>query len=240
MEAALRTSYLDFVNRGFRDRADGDYIAARALYRLELGPQLLWSAHQAIEKYLKAILLYNDKSTLKLKHNLMKAVDALGLIRDIQFEIPDEVRRFILYLHEQGNNRYFEKYAYTTGRELPNLDQTVWHLRKYCYFMRGSSTPGPDGKRIKLFPLNTSKARNFPKEGTHKFEISGGYLEKILNQKDSDARKNLVWKNFYYGSCRKKKIKLKALSWSAVPAHELCPDLLDILKTRVLLSKELR
>ena len=46
----------------FRKQADYDYIAARANYRMCLRQQFLWSAHQAVEKYLKAILLFNGKS----------------------------------------------------------------------------------------------------------------------------------------------------------------------------------
>lgn len=49
----------DFASRSFRDMADRDYIAARLACRAELMPQCLWSAQQAIEKYLKYILLVN-------------------------------------------------------------------------------------------------------------------------------------------------------------------------------------
>ncbi len=43
--------------RSFRDIAEGDYIAARMAFRAELYLQALWSSQQALEKYLKAILL---------------------------------------------------------------------------------------------------------------------------------------------------------------------------------------
>jgi len=48
----------------FRNQADFDYISARANYRLKLRQQFLWSAQQAVEKYLKAILLFNGKSAI--------------------------------------------------------------------------------------------------------------------------------------------------------------------------------
>lgn len=44
------------ITRSFRNVADDDYVAARALYRVDLPIQFLSSASQAIEKYLKAIL----------------------------------------------------------------------------------------------------------------------------------------------------------------------------------------
>lgn len=49
----------NFATRSFRDVADQDYVLARIAYRSELYAQFLWSGLQAIEKYLKAILLYN-------------------------------------------------------------------------------------------------------------------------------------------------------------------------------------
>ena len=49
-----------FASQSFRDQAERDYIAARQACRAELMPQFLWASHQAIEKYLKGILLYNS------------------------------------------------------------------------------------------------------------------------------------------------------------------------------------
>jgi hypothetical protein len=43
-----------FASDVFRKQADYDYIAARANYRMRLRQQFLWSAHQSVEKYLKA------------------------------------------------------------------------------------------------------------------------------------------------------------------------------------------
>jgi hypothetical protein len=58
MQVILNT----FASDVFRKQADYDYIAARANYRMRLRQQFLWSAHQAVEKYLKATLLFNGKS----------------------------------------------------------------------------------------------------------------------------------------------------------------------------------
>lgn len=59
-----------FGTQSFRDQADRDYIAARLACRHELFPQFLWSSHQAIEKYLKAILLYNRIKANQVGHDL--------------------------------------------------------------------------------------------------------------------------------------------------------------------------
>ena len=135
MNEDTKALYMGFVTRSFRDIADKDYLAARILYKVELGPQFLWSAHQAIEKYLKAIILYNDLSTKKIGHNLEKAFKQLDTIKEITFDFPNDIEDFIKYLNQQGNNRYFEKPAYAVGEELLMLDRTVWFIRRY-YFIR--------------------------------------------------------------------------------------------------------
>ena len=176
-----RASYLSFVRRSFRDIADGDYIAARISYRYELGPQFLWAGQQALEKYLKAILLYNDQSTKNLGHDIEKAYRRLSRIKDVPFKIPDDIEYFIQHLNRQGNNRYFEKPAYTTGKELLTLDRVVWHVRKYCLYLHGQTTPGPDGKRINLFPLEIKRINQFPEEKANEYRIFGGVVSENSN-----------------------------------------------------------
>ncbi len=66
-----------------RDLADKDYISARMSYRVDLTDQFLWSGLQALEKYLKATLLFNNLSTLKLSHHLDKALGVPFLHRGI-------------------------------------------------------------------------------------------------------------------------------------------------------------
>ncbi|MDP3612625.1 MAG: HEPN domain-containing protein, partial [Rubrivivax sp.] len=75
-----------FATQSFRDQADRDYIAARLACRYELMPQFLWSSQQAIEKYLKAILLYNRVAAPKVGHDLekaMKLTDGLSFAIDL-------------------------------------------------------------------------------------------------------------------------------------------------------------
>ena len=236
-----RAGYNDFINRSFRDIADKDYIAARILYRYGLGPQFLYSTHQAIEKYLKAILLYNDKSTKHLGHDIYQAFQELNNMKDIPFEFPEDIGEFIKYLNRHGNNRYFEKPTYTLGNELLMLDRVVWHVRIYCFYMRGETTPGANGKRTQLFPINIAKIKASHEKDANKYRIPGGLLEKILNKKKSDLRHHLVWKNFYYGTYKKKGIKhFKLQSWTANPSHFLQPEIFPILLKRVKFSEEIK
>ncbi|MFG6458115.1 HEPN domain-containing protein [Roseateles sp. BYS96W] len=67
----------DFARRSFLNIADKDYIAARMAVRAELMPQFLWASQQAIEKYLKFILLVN-RIEAKVGHDIAACVEAHG------------------------------------------------------------------------------------------------------------------------------------------------------------------
>lgn len=64
--------------RMFRDAADCDYITARAMLLSKQPYGFYWNASQAIEKYLKCILLQNDISVKKYGH------DNIEMFREVQ------------------------------------------------------------------------------------------------------------------------------------------------------------
>lgn len=231
-----RAKYNHYINRSFRDVADSDYVAARAIYRLGLSQQFLWMALQAIEKYLKAILLYNDVNTKNLGHDIAKACADLNQISDITFDIPKDVEDFIRYLSSQGENRYFERPFYTRGSELLELDRAVWYVRRYCQVLR-SSVKMADGKSVDFFPLKLAEIHNSEtKENPAKFKILGGHLEKLL-RKPSRTRDAIIWKNFYFGTYRKRTItNFKWTSSSAIPANFNFPEIFLELDSKIKFS----
>src|ERR1035438_7809352 len=122
----------DFAVRSFRDIADGDYIVARAAIRVELLPQFLWSGLQAIEKYLKAILLINRISFTKPTHSLSGLLTKVDGIKKLRFGISPATRKFIDYLDMYGRFRYLEVSYHGKARDLVALDRAVWEIRRYC------------------------------------------------------------------------------------------------------------
>jgi hypothetical protein len=220
--------------------ADQDYIAARILHRYNLRPQFLWAALQAIEKYIKGIILYNRVSTKGLCHDLEAGLERLSKIRDIPFQIPDDVKKFIIYLNGEGANRYFEHQAYTLGMEIFYLDRTVWHLRRYCYWMRGQDDFG-DGRVLERLPLEIRAVHSVSEREAHKYRILGGYLEVVLAKRESGLRKHLVRKNFYYGSYKKQRVKnIQIQMWSANPTHYMHPEIFEDLSKLVQFCEEVR
>ena len=241
MDKILLSQYIDYIDRCFRDTADKDYITARILYKYELGPQFLWASQQAIEKYLKSILLYNHKSTKDLKHYIYKSFGRLKQINYIKFDFPENVIKFIEYLDDQGPNRYLEKFAYTDGKELLLLDRSVWYIRKYCFFLHGKTSPDAKGNRVDLFPIHIKQIRSLDEKLSNKYHLFNGFLEKVLKDKRSKVRKYLVWKNFYYGSYKKKIIQNFAMSsWSFVPTYYNHPKLFELLDKRIIFSERFR
>lgn len=90
---------IDFATRSFRNTADQDYISARMSYRAGLIEPFLWSGLHAIEKYLKAILLFNEKKSKKCGHNIEKLLSRVKAIEGLDLRLPENVESFIRYLN---------------------------------------------------------------------------------------------------------------------------------------------
>jgi HEPN domain-containing protein len=211
------TAVLDFATRSFRNEADRDYLAARMLHRAELDRQFLWAALQTVEKYLKAILLFNLQSSRGLSHNV---TSALSRVTQLPFgpKLPKDVVEFIAYLNEEGPNRYFDFPMELRSDALHALDRTVWYVRRYCQSFpdppQGWTKSDADWSARYVRYLESYAADDKP----HKFRLLGGVLEEVLSGR-SPVRDALVWKNFYYGRRKKHKIRYKWRSSSDIPTH---------------------
>ena len=152
-----------FADQSFRDSADQDYIPARIAYRREFDQKFRWCSLQAIEKYLKAIRLYNRVSSKGLSHNLDKALQRIYSISDLEFSLPSpDLEDFIIYISKYGSDRYLSHPTYLEKDAFFTLDKTVWCIRRYCFFMRQVMIT-PDGEKIEFFDANKKKATRFYK-----------------------------------------------------------------------------
>jgi hypothetical protein len=199
-----------FAKNVFRAQGDQDYVAARSVYRLQLREQFLWLCLQSLEKYLKAILLFNGRSSRyrdwpvkrrgEFRHDLQALLDAVRAISQLDFCLPKGVESFVLYLDRVGNNRYLDRVSYTLGGELERLDESVWHIRRYCQYLHFRVEE--HGQKIDLLEkrVATLKAETTVSK-PWKFRLHGGLLEEILGRSQEDpARQALVWQNLFYGS----------------------------------------
>jgi len=232
---------ISFATECFRNVADKDYIAARMIYRLNLIEQFQWIALQAIEKYLKSILLYNLRSAKGLNHDLEKALDKVEEIDYLEFDLLEEGKKFITHLNKNAQNRYLEQCSYALGNELLLLDHTVWSIRRYCTVVNYEINC--NGEKINMLPYELKKIKlDYYKNNPHKFSLIGGYLEKVLKREKSDPeRKALIWKNFYFGLNRKQKIKnFTFRSRSVNPPHFRYIRGYEILKEYVYFPKRIK
>jgi len=219
-----------FATDVFRKQADFDYITARSNYRLQFRQQFLWSSQQAIEKYLKAILLFGGKSARfksngsgkELGHKLSKLYSEILQLRLTGFELSPVNKSFLVYLEDQGsNNRYISKFAYNPGDAIQSLDSLVWHIRRYCQFIPSSLTssePNAEQQRAAQLAFITKFTT---KKSPHEFYLHGGELEKILHLPRSNfARQTLIWANLWFGTKKRRKVTYASFSSSEVPPNE--------------------
>ena len=227
----------DFATRSFRDSADQDYITARIAYRRNFDQQFRWCALQAVEKYLKAILLYNLVSAKGLGHDLVKALNRVKQIPDLEFSMPTKgTEEFIEYISRYGADRYFSMPTHLPAEALLDLDKVVWSIRRYCFFMH--QTIEIEGAIHDLFGATKRRVTDpFFEEQRHKYRIFGGYLEKVIDDR-LPAYSDLVWKNFFYGRVKKHKIKhfIDRVS-TATPTHAVRPEAFEAIAKFVYFPK---
>jgi hypothetical protein len=228
----------DFATRTFRNTADCDYIGARILYRAKLDLQFLWSGLQAIEKYLKCILVFNrvpvsahprDFKT----HDAVKLLDAFLASNTFNLKLSNETGEFLQYINHVGPNRYFQFSYQIDDNILDQLDRAVWEVRRYARYFdyyevdaNGNITSARDAQ----LALNDAAELN-----PQNFRIDGGHLESVIANPTHPSHEALVWRNCYYGDFRADQSASRGVSIGrgANSPLYLNPNILDEVKKYV-------
>lgn len=226
----------------FRDMGDTDYIGARALYRLHLASQFLWSAQQAVEKYLKCILVLNRVSSKGLGHDIQAALDRINSDCPFKIELNKVERSIFDHLALYGENRYLETSYHVHDKELLKLDQLVWHLRQYCRPINFSIKTA-QGEQDMLQPHLDMIVANW-KGKASAGHLPSGKWESILKKKEHPSREALVWKNMRYASVDRQKIGWRHwMSAENAPLWnypELIDDVVDLIQIEKQIAEEYR
>jgi HEPN domain-containing protein len=228
-----KTAQLDpFINnlaiRCFRDTGDGDYIAARMAYRATLIPQFHWSALQAIEKYLKCILILNRITTHKLNHNIQKALNRINSEAPFKIELDEIEQEVFDHIARYGPDRYLLMSYHVSRLELLKLDKLVWLLRQYCRPMKyGIQSNGKRLDRTDAVLHGIKSSRNEPPQ---RAPVFNGKLEAILANKKHAARGALIWKNMRFCSRHRESIAFKDYIYAENAPLWLQPQLLQHVK----------
>lgn len=166
-----------FAIRSFRDVADYDYICARMAARATLIPQFLWLGLQAIEKYLKCILLINRIPAREIRHDLGAGLLLARKRLPFEIKLSKKSEDLIAHLDTYGRFRYLETSFYVLGLELQQLDQTVWELRRYCTVIN-YDLKLHDGSKKNMLKLELKIIENSETKPPQHFSLLGGLLEK--------------------------------------------------------------
>lgn len=202
-----------FAIRCFRDTADGDYISARTAMRNRLYYPFLWSASQAIEKYLKCILVLNQASSKNLGHNLGKCISRLERKTAITISLSAREAALIEKLKDLDGDRYLTKSYTGEDQDLVALDLLTWRLRQLCTPLGFHAASGAYREDLWIRDATRILAKTIGKANDGLVE--GGVVEKILADYKHPARKNLVWRNPGYHSSHRKGIPVSG-GWQAV------------------------
>lgn len=193
-----------FAIRCFRDTGDGDYIAARLAMRSRLAGPFLWSAEQAVEKYLKGILMLNRKKTGDLSHDTRKALNRISSTLPFKIKLSEGEQAVFNHIAEWDGDRYLIASFTLLDIEVLQLDKLVWTLRQYCTpldVMHYADTPS---EKVLLDKVSSLEAGlNGPAKAGH---IAGGVLENILADKKHPAHDALVWKNLRYSMITRNRV----------------------------------
>ncbi|SDA15647.1 HEPN domain-containing protein [Methylobacterium sp. UNC378MF] len=149
LEMSLEERKIELALRMFVNIADQDYVTARWGFQNGLFHTFYWSGAQAIEKYLKAAILFRGESVENYGHNLKSLfarVRHLTGVDDLpkKLKIPKTTARgremwngksiehYVDYMNVFGSpdNRYAFEGLHINGPVLHALDFTCLHLRK--------------------------------------------------------------------------------------------------------------
>jgi hypothetical protein len=215
----------DFATRSFRDVADHDYVLARLAYRSELFPQFHWCALQAIEKYLKAILLYNR---IPAKHIYHEIAEAMKLCKKLSFplSLSSSTKALLEYLDDLGRFRYLEISYYIHGPKLVALDKAVWEIRRYCRVLNYEMEIAP-GKTKNMLSMELARIAASEKPRHRIFRLNGGLLEKIIDKPGHPARGPLLWQNAFFGKRTRKVVRMHTPFQATNSPLTLNPQILD-------------
>jgi hypothetical protein len=191
------------IREMFLHTADENYIVARWSYDNHLMTDFFWNSVHALEKYMKAVLLFNGISVKVFSHgleelyneieNLAGALLPTTLVQPADLDIYNWVdltpRQFIEKLDRNGNadNRYLT-YGYAQHPwYLHMVDASVWAIRRLAVPL---DMPIAAGRKAGL-PTHRAVLSKQPCYAPSQMLA----LDKLISAEDSEARRALLNNN---------------------------------------------
>ena len=204
----------DFAIRSFRETADKDYITARMAYRARLIQPFRWSALHCLEKYVKGILLLNRVDAKNLGHCVLPGIERMKLQGKFEIDLSDETSKYLKNLEDSGaKDRYYLDSYDIEPFDIVRFDRAIWEIRRYCQPL-DFDTVDMNGKTAPLLADELDRVHRAKEKLEKGTCITGGILERIMEQKDHPAREALIWNNLFFGPSRRKSVKIQP-DWEA-------------------------
>jgi hypothetical protein len=139
-------------------------------------------------------------------------------------------------VREYGADRYLIGSYEAHGLLLPQLDEAIWDVRRYC--QPALSHPSECGVPQGMFDLTIEELKN-ARSKPHRFKIAGGYLEKVLSGRNHPAYSALSWQNRFYGRNNRPTVRaLDYMEFSNAPLW-LYPEMIDDLANLITINDEM-
>lgn len=229
----------DFAIRSFRETADKDYITARMAYRARLIQPFLWSALHCLEKYVKGVLVLNRIDAKELGHTVLPGIERMKQCGNFEIELSVNTVKFIKGLEDYGARyRYYEVSYDIEPFDIVRLDRAVWELRRYCQPL-DYDIVDMNGKTVNLLTQELDRIRRAKAKEDKGTCVSGGILEKIIQKKDHPARGALIWNNLFFGTSRRKGVKMRPEWESGNSPFFLHPEIIDEVGKYVYIPKDI-
>lgn len=193
--------HLNEFAKQLRDLADNDYIAARAIYRRGHLTHASYLAHQSIEKYFKAVLLFLEVETRSHLHNIVLLSES---VKEKGILLNQRSIDLVCSLDGLNNVSRYRSGSFHIDRSfIYDLDYFVLDIR-----------PHVQGRWVENenhIPLNPYQIMSGHERKDCLIFLSG-VIEKILKSKTKKVEshyEDLVWNNDYF--CLEKNTKKKVL-----------------------------
>lgn len=216
----------DFAIRSFRETADKDYITARMAYRARLIQPFRWSALHCLEKYVKGILLLNRVDAKNLGHSVIPGIERMKFLGKFELDLSADTAKFLKNLEDGAEDRYYLFSYDIEPFDIARFDRAVWEIRRYCQPL-DYDTVDMNGKTVNFLTDELDRVHRAKEKYEKGTCITGGILERVIEQKDHPAREALIWNNLFFGPSRRKTVKMRS-DWEAGNSpFFLHPEIID-------------
>ncbi len=224
-----------FLEQTLRDAADDDYVSARQSGLINQWRSFGWSGLQAIEKYLKALLVFHRISVKTYSHDLKALFSHCNEKLPFNIALKSRLHTMLQWLDQFGIDRYRANPFQAFGVAVADLDELVWIVRNHC--VRVYSARKDDESYIEAALRTHQKALQIINDRKPDLSHINGRIEWLLSHRKHPSRAALIRYNHVYNKRHAKRVRSPtAFEYNLGPLSE-DPCIIHLVKDFVKVSK---